>query len=149
MMPGEVRSLFPITASRAYLFAGGLAPAATSVRAALDAWSEAWALDPARLYAEYRGEREALRRAFASVIGADADEVALVDGTSRGSNLAVQMIDAPPGGNVVVDEFTYPSALYPGVSRPRRTSRCEGSRPEPASLGSTIWPPRSTIGPSR
>ena len=113
MTPEEARALFPITASRAYLFAGGLAPAATPVRAALDAWSAAWALDPARLYAEYRGEREALRRAFAAVIGADPGEVAIVDGTSRGSNLAVQMIEAPPGSNVVVDELTYPSALYP------------------------------------
>ena len=113
MTPDEARALFPVTATRAYLFAGGLAPAANPVRAALDAWSEAWALDPARLYAEYRAEREALRQAFATVIGADPEEVALVDGTSRGSNLAVQMVNAPPGSNVVVDEFTYPSALYP------------------------------------
>jgi selenocysteine lyase/cysteine desulfurase len=111
--PDEARRLFPITATRSYLFAGGLAPAATPVRAALDAWSETWALDPARLYADHREEREGVRRAFAAATGADPGEVAIVDGTSRASNLAVQMIEAPQGSNVVVDDFTYPSALYP------------------------------------
>jgi hypothetical protein len=57
-------------------------------------------MDPARLYAEYRKERESLRRCFASIVGADAGEIAIVDGTSRASNLAVQMIDAPTGSNV-------------------------------------------------
>ena len=46
------------------------------------------------------------------MIGAEPDEVALVDHTSRGANLIVQMIEAD-GGNVVVDEYTYPSSIYP------------------------------------
>ena len=47
MTPAEARTLFPITASRAYLFSGGLAPAAAPVKAALDRWTELWALDRA------------------------------------------------------------------------------------------------------
>jgi selenocysteine lyase/cysteine desulfurase len=49
----------------------------------------------------------------ARVVHARAPDIAIVDSTSRGNNLAVQMIDAPPGANVVVDSTTYPSALMP------------------------------------
>jgi len=113
MTPAEVRPLFPITASRAYLFSGGLAPAAAPVRAAMDRWTDLWALDPAFLYAHYHEEWDYCRRRFADVIGADVAEVAIVDNTSRASNLAADMIDAQAGANVVVDEFTYPSSRYP------------------------------------
>jgi selenocysteine lyase/cysteine desulfurase len=66
-----------------------------------------------RLYLEYREEWERLRGAFAAVVGAESDEVAITDNTSRGSNLIVQMIEAPPGSNVVLDDYTYQSSLYP------------------------------------
>lgn len=113
MTPAAVRSRFPITSNRAYLFSGGLAPAATSVRAAHDHWTELWASDPAHIYAHYDAEWNLVRQRFATLIGAEADEIAVVDNTSRASNLIVQMIDPPPGSNVVVDEHTYPSSLYP------------------------------------
>jgi len=113
MTPETIRRAFPITATRAYLFSGGLAPAATPVRAAHDRWTDAWMYDPAAPYANYQHEWELARQRFAALIGADPDEVALVDHTSRGANLIVQMLEAPDGGNVVVDEYTYPSSIYP------------------------------------
>src|SRR3954451_11847406 len=119
MTPEAIRRAFPITSTRAYLFSGGLAPAATPVRAAHDRWTDAWMYDPAAPYAAYQEEWEVARARFACLIGADADEVAVVDHTSRGANLVVQMIEAPPGANVVVDEYTYPSSLYPWLLRSR------------------------------
>jgi selenocysteine lyase/cysteine desulfurase len=113
MTPEAVRRAFPITATRAYLFSGGLAPAATPVRAAHDRWTDAWMYDPAAPYASYQQEWELARQRFAALIGAAPDEVALVDHTSRGANLIVQMLPAPDGCNVVVDEYTYPSSIYP------------------------------------
>src|SRR5712692_4149265 len=117
MTPEAVRQAFPITATRAYLFSGGLAPAATPVREAHDRWTDAWMYDPAVPYANYQHEWELARQRFAALIGAAPDEVALVDHTSRGANLIVQMIDAPAGSNVVVDEYTYPSSIYPWLLR--------------------------------
>src|SRR5438128_2567875 len=108
-----IRQVFPITSTRAYLFSGGLAPAATPVRAAHDRWTDAWTYDPAAPYASYQHEWELARQRFAALIGAAPDEVAIVDHTSRGANLIVQMLEAPEGGNVVVDEYTYPSSIYP------------------------------------
>ena len=119
MTPEQARACFPITSTRAYLFSGGLAPAATSVRAAHDRWTDAWMHDPAAPYADYRGEWERARQRFATLIGADADEIAIVDHTSRGSNLIVQMLPVPASGNLVVDDFTYPSSIYPWLLAPR------------------------------
>lgn len=107
------RELFPITASRAYLFAGGLAPAAVQVRAAMDEWTDRWMFDPVYHRARYFEEWELLRSRLAQLLGADAEEVAIVDNTSRGSNLAIQMIPAPSGANVVIDQTSHPSAIYP------------------------------------
>jgi len=113
MKPAEARALFPICGSRSYLFSGGVAPAAWPVKSALDRWAEMWVADPSTIYSQFEEECELLRKTFAAVIGAEASEIAITDNTSRGSNLAVQMIDAPAGSNVVIDELTYPSSLYP------------------------------------
>lgn len=107
------RPLFPITETRAYLFAGGLAPAAIPVRAALDQWTDRWMFDPAYHRARYFDEWKILKSRLAAVLGADPDEIAIVDNTSRGSNLAVQMIEPPLGANIVTDPTSHPSAVWP------------------------------------
>ena len=107
------RHLFPITETRAYLFAGGLAPAATPVKAALDRWSDRWMFDPAYHRARYFDEWEMVKARLAAILGADPDEIAIVDNTSRGSNLAVQMIEPRPGANIVTDPTSHPSAVWP------------------------------------
>ena len=107
------RPLFPITETRAYLFAGGLAPAAITVKAALDEWTDRWMFDPAFHRARYFDEWEILKSRLASVLGSDPGELAIVDNTSRGSNLAVQMIEAPSGANIVTDPTSHPSAVWP------------------------------------
>jgi len=109
------RSQFPVLTTRAYLFSGALAPAATPVRAAWDRWSEAWSRDPNSLYTNQAmfGEMDQLRGAFANLIGADSSEIALTDNTSRAANLAVRILEARPKGNVVIDDSTYPSSNYP------------------------------------
>ena len=113
VLSDRYRPLFPITQNRAYLFAGGLAPAAIPVKAALDEWSDRWMFDPAYHRARYFDEWRILKDRLASVLGADSGELAIVDNTSRGSNLAVQMIDPPPGANIVTDPTSHPSAVWP------------------------------------
>jgi selenocysteine lyase/cysteine desulfurase len=111
-----LRDAFPICRTRAYLFSGALAPAATPVRAAWDAWSDSWSLDPNAVYTgeAMMGRMDALREAFAGVIGADPGGIALTDNTCRAANIAVRIAAARPGRtNVVVDDGTYPSSVYP------------------------------------
>ncbi len=109
------RQQFPITRSRAYLFSGALTPAAIPVRAAWDDWTESWSHDPNFVYdgAFMMGSMDALRASFGRLIGAPAANVAITDNTSRAANLAVRVLDARPGSNVVVDSGTYPSSAYP------------------------------------
>ena len=113
VLTDRFRPLFPITETRAYLFAGGLAPAAIPVRAALDEWTDRWMFDPAFHRARYFEEWDILKSRLAAVLGADPGELAIVDNTSRGSNLAVQMIGTPPGANIVTDPTSHPSAVWP------------------------------------
>lgn len=111
----EFRSEFPVLNSRAYLFSGSLCPAAKSVRAEWDRWSAAWSEDPNGVMTSEAmlGRMSALRQAFASWIGADSSEVALTDNASRAANIAVRILESRGSGNVVVDDSTYPSSVYP------------------------------------
>jgi selenocysteine lyase/cysteine desulfurase len=57
---------------------------------------------------------DALRQAFAGLIGGDASGIALTDNTCRAANLAVRIAAArPQRSNVVVDDGTYPAGVYP------------------------------------
>ena len=115
----DVRALFPITETRAYLFSGGVAPAsALSVKAA-QAHLGYLTDDAQDLYMHNEDDLIAVRRLFAELMGADEEEVAITEGTSAGSNIAVDLIEPLPGSNVVIDEFVYPSSLYPWLLPPR------------------------------
>jgi len=112
----EFRRQFPITRTRAYLFSGALAPAAAPVRAAWDDWSSSWSTDPNHIYTVEMmiGAMDELRGSFARLIGAPPESVAITDSTSRAANIAVRILAARrPGGNVVIDDGTYPSSAYP------------------------------------
>ena len=116
----EFRTVFPITAERAYLFSGGLAPGSTPVRAAIDTWLERWTDDPLYHRARYFEDWDAVRSGLGRLFRCPAESIALTDSTSRASNLAMALIEAPPGSNVVVDATTYPSSLYPWLLPGRR-----------------------------
>jgi selenocysteine lyase/cysteine desulfurase len=116
-----IRSAVPITAERACLFAGSMAPLSDPARAALVAYAELCQRDPVRAYREVPPvETALLREHVGKFIAAAAGTVAILDTTSRGNNLAAQMVPAPAGTNVVVDATTYPSALLPWLLPERR-----------------------------
>lgn len=134
----RLRAEFPVTATRAYLFAGGMAPLSMSACSAIERYAALSLSDPVRAYREYpREQAELLRAEVAAIIGARSVDIAIIDSTSRGNNLAVQMLAARSGANVVVDSTTYPTALYPWLARGdvevRRALSSEGV-PSPAEL---------------
>ena len=119
MNPADVRELFPILKERTYLFSGGHSPASTPALEAVQRLMGEWAGDTGDLYGRLHEEQDEVRRLFAGLIGADVDEVAVLDSTGSGENLAVEMIPVPAHGNVVFDEWSYPSAVYPWMLPPR------------------------------
>ena len=54
---------------------------------------------------------------FAKLIGADSGEIATIENTSMGLSIAASLIAPPPGSNVVVDELTHQSNVYPWLLR--------------------------------
>ena len=118
----EFRLQFPVMRSHAYLLSGALAPAALPVQKAAEAWIDAWTNDPVQVLGSFRTELEALRAAFAELIGAASDEIVVTDGTSRAAILAVRLLQNHTG-DVIVDDTTYPSSIYPwlvAADRPLR-----------------------------
>ena len=105
---------------RTYLFSGGHSPASTPAREAVRRLTDQWGLDMGDLYGRLDEDIDRVRRLFAGLIGADEDEVAIVDSTGAGANLAVELIEPPKSGNVVFDEWSYPSSIYPWMLPPRR-----------------------------
>ena len=143
MEPSEIRNLFPIMKERTYLFSGGHSPASTPSRDAVQRLTDHWGLDTGDLYGRLDEDMDRARGLFAGLIGADEDEVAIVDSTGAGANLAVELIDPPESGNVVFDEWSYPSSIYPWMLPPRRhlEKRFVKSRNgviEPADLAAAI-----------
>ena len=120
MKISHVRTLFPVLEKRAYMFSGGIAPASTPMLNAIEQFNGHVTNNPAGLYKHSRDDFIKARSTYANLIGANDDEIAITDSTGTGSNLSVEMIDLTPGGNVVFDEHSYPSAVYPWMLPPRQ-----------------------------
>ncbi len=110
--PLGVRSEFPVTGELAYLNTASLGPLSRTVRDTLVAYA-----DEKMLYRNPGSRRESKERArakFASLFGADTDEIAFLYSTSDGENVVVNSMDWKAGDNVVLDElhFTTSFVLY-------------------------------------
>ncbi len=113
------RSLFPVFRSRAYLYWGGLAPAAEPVAEAMEGWIDRWREDPIFHRSRYSYDLEGCRELLGLLLDVESSSIALVDNTSRAANLAVAVIAAQPGQNVVVDQTTYDSSVFPWLLKSR------------------------------
>lgn len=113
----RLRSAFPITEERTYLITGGMAPLARPVRAALEGWIERAQREPLLNFEGWDDHASLLRSRFARLIGTDAGNVAITDGTSRAANIAIGALAGHPNDVVLVDPSTYPSSLFPWLSK--------------------------------
>jgi len=110
--PTVLRSEMEVAGRIAYLDHAAVSPLPRRVRQAMER------------YVEHRGvtfghrdELETipprLREAIARLIGADPEEIALVQNTSHGLNIAAQSLPLAPGDNVVFCDMEFPSNVYP------------------------------------
>jgi selenocysteine lyase/cysteine desulfurase len=137
----QFRSLFPIARTRAYLFNGALTPAAVPVSEVWRRWASDWTSDPLYRYNSYYEELPRLREALARLLGVPPLGVGFVHNTSQASNLIVHLLCERPGTNVVVDDTTYPSGLYPWLSLTSLEVRyvaTDGVRDAASALGKAI-----------
>lgn len=128
-----LRLRFPLLARTAYLNAGTNGPVAS---AAVDAAERELRAqhDDGRVLAHYerRGElQEALRSAYARLLGCEAGEVALTTSTSEGLGRVLAGLPLGPG-----DEILTSDQEHPGLLGPLLAARARGARIRTAPLAS-------------
>lgn len=107
----RLRQNFPVTRNKVYLNHAAHSPLPKPVRDAMCKCVEE--------FSEY-GDATGLddgKSSFARLINAEKDEVALVESTSMGLNIIANMLNYPPGSNIVTTDLEYPSVVYPWMKR--------------------------------
>ena len=112
-----IRQQFDIVDDKVYLRAANICPCATSVAAAVDDFVNVWRREGDACWALVESAFEEGKALFAKLIGADSGEIATIENTSMGLSIAASLIAPPPGSNVVVDELTHQSNVYPWMLR--------------------------------
>lgn len=122
-MPFDRLTEFPWTATGTpvYCNAASTGPLPARTRALLDQWS-ALRAEPWRITLEDQfGALRTGRERCARLIGADADEIALVPNTSTGINIAAQILPVRAGQTILGNDGEFPAHVYPWMARARAT----------------------------
>ena len=124
----EARALFPVTKDYAYLNTAAVAPLSARARNAMQRLIRDQADHGAVHYEAWFAAYEACRGAAATLLGATADEIALVPNTSAGLATVAQGLRLTAGDNVVVPEREFPANVYPWMALPGVEVRRAGKR---------------------
>jgi kynureninase len=108
------RDEFPILTRRNYLISASLGPLSRRARASAEEHLDLWAkLGPEELWLDHGLPRlERCRRAFARLIGADADEIAIVPSVSSGLSSLASCVDWRKRPHVVLSALDFPTNHY-------------------------------------
>ncbi len=127
----DVSGLFPVKERCAYLNCAAVGPLSTPARDAMRKLVDDQWRDGVRHYERWFSVYQGCRDAAARLIGASADEIALVSNTSAGLSTIAQGLHCARGDNVVIPEAEFPANVYPWLALPgvevRRVPKREGS----------------------
>jgi selenocysteine lyase/cysteine desulfurase len=129
----SIRQRFPITERCVYLDHAFVGPLSRDAAEAVKQATEEHERSAALAFEKLIGEAEEVRRLFASFIGADSEEIAMVDTTSMAISIVASGIRWQPGESVVIPENEYLSNVYPWQNLARlgvelRKVPCPGGR---------------------
>ncbi|HJO37697.1 MAG TPA: aminotransferase class V-fold PLP-dependent enzyme [Vicinamibacterales bacterium] len=118
--PLGVRADFPVVEEGIYLDAPYITPSPRTATDAVRRFVEAKARAPVPLGAMLE-QKEAVRRQFASLVGASPEEIGFLSATSDGENTMAQALDLEPGDNVVLDSLHFSTSyiLYRHLEQTR------------------------------
>lgn len=128
MHPLEIwRDEFPVLAERTYLISASLGPLSRRARAAaqehLDLWSK---LGPEELWGDHALPKlQECRELFARLIGADADEVAIVPSVSSGLSSIASCLSFDAKPKVVLSDMDFPTNHYVWRAQQKRGAKLE------------------------
>ena len=113
---------FPHVGPKPYLNAASLGPLPERARAAVDGYNARRSRVHELRGSDFEATLQRAREAAARLVGATADEIALMPNTSFGINLAAQVLPIEPGQRIVVSDREFPANVYPwvGVAREGR-----------------------------
>ena len=117
----EPRDLFPRVREQTFLNAAGGTPLGAFAEQGIERYLDFIRHGPAGGRGEYFGEvMSGVRPRFAALIGADEDEIGLVECTKAGEQIAIDGLDALHAhGNVVTNDLHFSGSLhnYEGLAR--------------------------------
>lgn len=116
----RVRDQMPITAKWAYFDHAAVAPLSGPATEAVREWIAEASLEGDTVWPRWAARLEQTRRGAAQMIGAAADEIALMPSTTAGINLVAEGLDWRDGDNVVIPEGEFPSNQYPWMQQADR-----------------------------
>jgi len=105
-----IRELFPVVKNKVFLNHAAQSPLPKPVADAVKRCLEEFSMFGNVSTSEWEDYGKAL---FARLIGAKPEEIALVENTSVGLNIAANVLEYPPDSKVVTTDLEYPSVVYP------------------------------------
>ena len=123
LAPFDVHALrereFPSATRAPYLNAAAVAPLPERAVRAVDAYNRRRASAHDLAGDDFEPTLARAREAAARLVGAHADEIALLPNTSFGINLAAHVLPLHPGRRVVVSDREFPANVYPWMQLAR------------------------------
>jgi cysteine desulfurase/selenocysteine lyase len=114
----ELRQEFPLTEELTYLDHAATSPLPTRTRAAITKFIEARRF-VRQVWEEVEPLDQDLRQTLGQLINASPEEIALVQNTAEGINIAAHVIPFQPGDNVIFCDMEYPANVYPWMNLER------------------------------
>jgi selenocysteine lyase/cysteine desulfurase len=116
------RGEFPILAERNYLISASLGPLSRRSRALAEEHLDLWQrLGPEELWFEHGMPRlQECRTLFAKLIGADADEIAIIPSVSSGMSSLASCLDLQARPKIVATDMDFPTNHYVWRAQMRR-----------------------------
>jgi cysteine desulfurase/selenocysteine lyase len=109
----KIREQFPITKKKAFLNHAAQSPLPKPVADAISKYTNEFSnFGTTSIETNDDGKPY-----FAKLIGAKPGEIALIENTSMGLNIAANVLHYPPGSKIVTTDLEYPSVVYPWLRK--------------------------------
>jgi selenocysteine lyase/cysteine desulfurase len=109
----QIREQFPITKSKIFLNHAAQSPLPKPVADAIHRYTDDYSkFGTSLIECDRWGKPQ-----FANLIGAGSEEIALIENTSVGLNIAASVLHYPPGSKMVTTDLEYPSVVYPWLRK--------------------------------
>lgn len=109
----KIREDFPITKNKAFLNHAAQSPPPRPAVEAINKYIDDFS-SSGNVSSEWQ---DCGKSFFAKLIGSRREELALVENTSMGLNVAANALDYPEGSKIVTTDLEYPSVVYPWLRK--------------------------------